>query len=384
MAATLDERRSRLTLLAGTWNVGAEAPPSAETLRDWLGISPTRCADVYAIGLQEVVDINSPLAYMDVVTPVLSMVRDGEVNGLDDASPAQVSRWLAAIAAVLPTHMLVARKALVGMVTFVFVVEQHARFCSARVVALGTGPLGAGNKGAVGCSLHVYGSTLCILNSHLTAGKKEPTTRNKEVAQLLGGVLFPDPFAPDRPLGSPLPPRTIGAHEFVVWLGDLNYRIDMPDSSVRAQLERMDESLEVLASHDELLLEQAAGRVFSGFLEGTLAFRPTYKYDKRSDEYDTSAKRRAPAWCDRILWRQSEHMRGLTYQRHETTLSDHRPVSAELEMSVVSSSHLDGGLLPHAGSMARSTGLDMCGCIAACLKAMSNMGVQQGYREVPS
>jgi hypothetical protein len=204
------------------------------------------------------------------------------------------------------------------------------------------------------------------------------------VAQLLGSVLFPDPFAPQRPAGLPAPPRAIGAHEFVVWLGDLNYRIDMPDSAVRAQLERPAGSLAVLAAHDELLLEQAAGRVFSGFLEGALDFRPTYKYDKRSDEYDTSSKRRAPAWCDRILWRQSEHMRGLTYDRHETTLSDHRPVSAELEMSVVSSSNLDGGLLPHVVSMARPTGLDMCGCISACLLAVSNMGGLHGYREVPS
>ena len=38
-------------------------------------------------------------------------------------------------------------------------------------------------------------------------------------------------------------------------------------------------------------------------MEGPLHFRPTYKFDKNSDDYDTSAKHRVPAWTDRILYK---------------------------------------------------------------------------------
>lgn len=44
-------------------------------------------------------------------------------------------------------------------------------------------------------------------------------------------------------------------------------------------------------------------KVFRAFLEGKIAFPPTYKYDLFSDDYDTSEKMRNPAWTDRVLWR---------------------------------------------------------------------------------
>ncbi|KAJ3912636.1 Endonuclease/exonuclease/phosphatase, partial [Lentinula edodes] len=68
---------------------------------------------------------------------------------------------------------------------------------------------------------------------------------------------------------------------------------------------------------------------FRFFTEGPITFAPTYKYDRRSDVYDTSEKRRAAAWCDRVLWRSRLH-----YQRYEVNVSDHRPIPAAFDISV--------------------------------------------------
>jgi hypothetical protein len=50
----------------------------------------------------------------------------------------------------------------------------------------------------------------------------------------------------------------------------------------------------------------AAGRAFASLYEAPITFRPTYKFAKYKLDpfgYDTSEKRRVPAWTDRILFR---------------------------------------------------------------------------------
>jgi hypothetical protein len=55
-----------------------------------------------------------------------------------------------------------------------------------------------------------------------------------------------------------------------------------------------------------------------------------------TDTYDSSEKRRIPAWCDRILWRTDQHdkVRPLHYTRGEVNVSDHKPVLAGFEVEV--------------------------------------------------
>lgn len=40
---------------------------------------------------------------------------------------------------------------------------------------------------------------------------------------------------------------------------------------------------------------------FEGYEEGPLLFRPTYRYDVGTDNYDTSEKLRIPAWTGKTL-----------------------------------------------------------------------------------
>ena len=68
--------------------------------------------------------------------------------------------------------------------------------------------------------------------------------------------------------------------------------------------------------------------------EGSLTFDPTYKYNHNSDQYDTSRKRRAPAWCDRILYEGDNNIIQVYYGRSEIKLSDHRPVLALFEAKI--------------------------------------------------
>ena len=71
------------------------------------------------------------------------------------------------------------------------------------------------------------------------------------------------------------------------------------------------------------------------FSEAPIAFAPTYKYNVGGDEYDTSEKKRTPAWCDRIYYRGAVgKITPVKYQRHEVYASDHRPVSGGFVTSV--------------------------------------------------
>lgn len=112
------------------------------------------------------------------------------------------------------------------------------------------------------------------------------------------------------------------AFDRAFWFGDLNYRINGNREMVDALLAPADERAKaaadwegdlahwahmraVLLNNDQLTLEMRANRVFTGgWHEGAIAFRPTYKFDKKQPQmYDQSEKRRIPAYTDRVLWR---------------------------------------------------------------------------------
>lgn len=128
----------------------------------------------------------------------------------------------------------------------------------------------------------------------------------------------------------------------VVWAGDLNYRVNV-SRKVADQLLAMSMH-EVLVNNEQLTLERARGGTFSplsGYQEGPLNFRPTYKFDSGTDVYDSSSKKRVPAWTDRVLYAGGEckgpgNVAGLDLRAYrsvaELRASDHRPVLATFVM----------------------------------------------------
>jgi len=130
-------------------------------------------------------------------------------------------------------------------------------------------------------------------------------------------------------------------HEICFLNGDLNYRIDHRRDAVIQTITAGDH--ESLLHHDQLLKEMAQNPGFRlcTFQEAPITFAPTYKYDPLTSNYDSSEKKRIPAWCDRILYnsRDPTRVQSLNYRRYEVNVSDHRPVSAGFRITVKRINH---------------------------------------------
>ncbi|ROW05986.1 hypothetical protein VPNG_08440 [Cytospora leucostoma] len=77
--------------------------------------------------------------------------------------------------------------------------------------------------------------------------------------------------------------------------------------------------LDSLLPHDQLLRVRKERRVFhDGWREGPITFLPSYKYDVGTvGLFDSSEKKRAPSWCDRIMYRTRRDKEQYTRQIRE-------------------------------------------------------------------
>lgn len=124
-------------------------------------------------------------------------------------------------------------------------------------------------------------------------------------------------------------------HEICILNGDLNYRIDaMGRDTVVTAIKN--KNLGKLIERDQLLVSKRRNPWFKlrAFHELPITFAPTYKYDVGTDNYDTSDKKRAPAWCDRLMYRGRDRIQQLDYRRHEVRVSDHRPVTGSFQIVI--------------------------------------------------
>lgn len=120
------------------------------------------------------------------------------------------------------------------------------------------------------------------------------------------------------------------------------YRIDQRRENVLSNISANE--LAYLLEHDQLRKELRGNQSFRlrAFDEPPIHFAPTYKYNRGTTEYDSSEKKRIPAWCDRILYTRSPNITPINYQRYEATISDHRPISAGFRLNV---KKVDKGLM---------------------------------------
>uniref|UniRef100_A0A6M2DJ32 phosphoinositide 5-phosphatase n=1 Tax=Xenopsylla cheopis TaxID=163159 RepID=A0A6M2DJ32_XENCH len=292
-------------IFVGTWNVNGQPPPSV-SLAPWLA-SDVEPPDVYVIGFQEL-DLSKE-AFLFNDTP-----REEE--------------WSAAVMRSLhPGAVYVRLKVvrLVGIMLVLAVQEKHKQYVLIDELftdTVGTGIMGKmGNKGGVGLHVELHKTTLCFVNSHLAAHLEEYERRNQDYRDICSRMRFNQNV-------------TLDQHDQVYWLGDLNYRItDLEPDYVKTLLETEDYSK--LLEADQLRVQHSSKNVFNGYEEGDITFKPTYKYDPGTDQWDSSEKNRAPAWCDRILWRGND-IKQIAYRSHpQLKCSDHKPVSALFESQMI-------------------------------------------------
>lgn len=193
-------------------------------------------------------------------------------------------------------------------------------------------------QGAIVIRFVLDDSSLCFINCHLAAGQTQTKDRNNDISSILEGSPLPverdHGVRQDSYIGGG-DGSMILDHETCILNGDLNYRIDTMGRDTVVNAVKAG-NFSKLLERDQLLASRRKNPWFKlrSFQELPITFAPTYKYDVGTDTYDTSEKKRAPAWCDRILYRGRDRVQQLDYKRHEVRVSDHRPVTGNFDILV--------------------------------------------------
>ncbi len=329
-----------------TWNVGACSPLDIRSDFIYDAIHVEDPPELLIFGFQEIVDLE------DRAVTAKSILGFGKKKDKENAKSEQhVSRvyreWRDYLGKCINrytdprySYTEVHTSCLIGLFQCIFVRQEekkNIRNMSATDVKCGMKGH-YGNKGALITRFMFDDSSMCFINCHLAAGQTQTSHRNNDIATILEAESLP----PERNADTRTSFYVGGGdgtqvldHEICILNGDLNYRIDaIPRDTVINMVNKGE--LEKLLDRDQIMLSRrrVSGFRLSPFIEAPITFAPTYKYDVGSDRYDSSEKKRSPAWCDRLLYRGIGRIKQVEYRRHEIRLSDHRPVSGTFMIRV--------------------------------------------------
>ena len=185
---------------------------------------------------------------------------------------------------------------------------------------------------------------------------------------ILGNLLKPSasPTLTERPSTNFPKEAIFDKFDYVIWMGDLNFRLKLQFDQIKRLLKRitnrsmfspsnsvnasehqnghivdgestMEESLKILVDHDQLNISQRQNSCFGELDESPISFLPTYKFDLFSDDYDSSGKKRCPAFTDRIMFcgKKKNRLNCLLYDScMSINTSDHKPIIGVFEASI--------------------------------------------------
>ncbi|KAI5574644.1 hypothetical protein BDE02_10G157900 [Populus trichocarpa] len=286
-------RIENLKILTGTWNV-AQGKASQDSLVSWLG-SAAGDAGIVVVGLQEV----------EMGAGVLAMSAAKETVGLEGSSVGQW--WLDMVGKTLDegsTFERVGSRQLAGLLIAMWVrnsLKAHVGDVDAAAVPCGFGRA-IGNKGAVGLRIRVYDRVMCFVNCHFAAHLEAVNRRNADFDHVYRTMTFgrPSNFFGAAAAGTSSAAQMLRGANVM----GANYSPEGIPELSEADMRCFD----WLREKDQLRTEMGAGNVFQGMREAVIRFPPTYKFEKHQPGlagYDSGEKKRVPAWCDRVLYRDS-------------------------------------------------------------------------------
>lgn len=286
----------KVCIFIGTWNMNGKTPCNLDDFL--LPNDVIYLPDIYAISTQE------------------SLVDKRE--------------WEVKIQTTIgPSHVLF-HSAVIGVLyLMIFMRRDLVWFCSIPEQSyLTTRPITSiKTKGAIAIGFIFFGTSLLFIASHLSAHDYNLKERELEYQKIKNNLDLPKVLTTKTQY---FRKDVTARYDCVFWSGDLNYRLTAERSVIIKMLNDPGKDASKKLMHgDQLTNEMKIGKVFHGFNEAPIQFRPTYKYNVNSDDFDSSQKVRTPAFTDRILYRcrRRNSVSCLLYNSAPSMkTSDHKPV----------------------------------------------------------